>query len=156
MRTPLTELVRGSVRRSSPTAKRPRTRLDWTDLGPDCSPGPTLVLSGPVLVLKILWDVKDRSWTSPDRSQPLFNRGIKLVNLAMTSLLNPDIIPLNLVIISSNLITTVLTLVIDQILDRKHIYCLTPTGQTVWHQYWKMFEHFERGGGETYCIAKGW
>ena len=42
------------------------------------------------------------------------------------------------------------------ILDRKHIYCLTPTGQTVWHQYWKMFEHFERGGGETYCIAKGW
>ena len=51
-----------SVRRSSPrTAKRPRTGLDWTDLGPDCSPGPTLVLSGPVLVLKILWDVKDRS-----------------------------------------------------------------------------------------------
>ena len=31
----------------------------------------------------------------------------------MTSLLNPDIIPLNLVIISSNLITTVLTLVIE-------------------------------------------
>ena len=30
------------------------------DQGPDCSPGPTLVLSGPVLVLKILWDVKDR------------------------------------------------------------------------------------------------
>ena len=58
-----------SVRRSSPrTAKRPRTGLDWTDLGPDCSPGPTLVLSGPVLVLKILWDVKDWSWTSPDRS----------------------------------------------------------------------------------------
>ena len=58
-----------SVRRSSPrTAKRPRTGPDWTDLGPDCSPGPTLVLSGPVLVLKILWDVKDQSWTSPDRS----------------------------------------------------------------------------------------
>ena len=58
-----------SVRRSSPrTAKRPRTGPDRTDLGLDCSPGPTLVLSGPVLVLKILWDVKDQSWTSPDRS----------------------------------------------------------------------------------------
>ena len=58
-----------SVRRSSPrTTKGPRTGPDWTDLGPDCSPGPTLVLSGPVLVLKIFWDVKDRSWTSPDRS----------------------------------------------------------------------------------------
>ena len=54
--------ISASVRRSSPrTAKRPRTGLDWTDLEPDCSPGPTLVLSGPVLVLKILWDVKDRS-----------------------------------------------------------------------------------------------
>ena len=51
-----------SVRRSSPrTAKRPRTRPDWTDLGLDRSPGPTLVLSGPVLVLKVLWDVKDQS-----------------------------------------------------------------------------------------------
>ena len=51
-----------SVRRSSPrTTKGPRTGLDRTDLGPDCSPGPTLVLSGPVLVLKIFWDIKDRS-----------------------------------------------------------------------------------------------
>ena len=61
--------ISGSVQRSSPrTTKGPRTRPDRTDLGPDCSPGPTLVLSGPVLVLKIFWDVKDRSWTSPDRS----------------------------------------------------------------------------------------
>ena len=44
-----------SVRRSSPrTAKRPRTGPDWTDLGLDRSPGSTLVLSGPVLVLKVL------------------------------------------------------------------------------------------------------
>ena len=58
-----------SVQRSSPrTTKGPRTRLDQTDLGPDCSPGSTLVLSGLVLVLKIFWDVKDQSWTSSDQS----------------------------------------------------------------------------------------
>ena len=71
-----------SVRRSSPrTAKRPRTGPDWTDLGLDRSPGPTLVLSGPVLVLKVLWDVKDQSW-------PLINRGNKLANLSITQQLN--------------------------------------------------------------------
>ena len=43
-----------SVQRSSPrTTKGPRTRPDQTDLGLDCSPDSTLVLSVPVLVLKI-------------------------------------------------------------------------------------------------------
>ena len=37
------------VRRSSPrTAKRPRTGLDRTDLGPVLGPGPASVLNGPV------------------------------------------------------------------------------------------------------------
>ena len=40
------------IRRSSPrTAKRPRTGLDRTDLGPVLGPGPASVLNGPVLVL---------------------------------------------------------------------------------------------------------
>ena len=47
--------IKISVRRSSPrTAKRPRTRPDQTDLGPDCSPGP-----GP----NFSEVIKDQSWT---------------------------------------------------------------------------------------------
>ena len=53
------------VRRSSPrTAKRPRTGLDWTDLGPVLGPGPASVLNGPVLVLNF----SKKVWTSLDQS----------------------------------------------------------------------------------------
>ena len=44
------------------------------------------------------------------------------------------------------------------ILDRKHIYCLTPTGQTVCQStnIGKCLHTLKGEGGETYCIAKGW
>ena len=58
----LTILLSSRVRRSSPrTAKRPRTELDQTDLGPVLGPGPKLFQKGLGL-----------DWT---RLLPLFNRG---------------------------------------------------------------------------------
>ena len=69
-------VMKDSVRRSSPrTAKRPRTRLDRTNLGPDRSPGPASVLNGPVLILN--FSGKLRTSPGPVRTSllPLFNRG---------------------------------------------------------------------------------
>ena len=78
-----------SVRRSSPrTAKRPRTRPDWTDLGLDRSPGPASVLNGPVLVLNFSGKLR----TSPGPVLCPYSIGVVTSH---DQALNLVIIPLN-------------------------------------------------------------
>ena len=68
-----------SVWKSGPrTNERPRTRLDWTNLGLDCGPGPTPLCDALVLVLDFFGLLKDRSWTSLDQYFCLFE-GAQLV-----------------------------------------------------------------------------
>ena len=68
-----------SVWKSGPrTNERPRTRLDWTNFGLDCGPGPTPLCDALVLVLDFFGLLKDRSWTSLDQYFCLFE-GAQLV-----------------------------------------------------------------------------